>query len=114
MMQKLFLVLTFAASVSATTSALRSTPRDPALEPAESYKIGVNDLLAIDLHDLTGPGTQTIKTTRVTERGMINLPMIGSFKAQGPTVAELEAAIQKAYRDAKIVANAQVKANVVE
>jgi protein involved in polysaccharide export with SLBB domain len=110
-------VFTFAAALylPALAPAMQAlAPANSRLQAPDDNTIRVNDLLTIELHDLLGPGLQTVKTTRVTESGMISLPMIGKLKAQGLKLAELEAAIQKAYRDAKVAANVQVKVTIGE
>jgi protein involved in polysaccharide export with SLBB domain len=78
------------------------------------YVVSKNDMLSIEISDLGGPGTQTVKTSRVTESGMISLPFVGQIKAEGLTEYELEQAIVKAYKDAGILQRAQVSVVVPE
>lgn len=64
--------------------------------------------------DLTGPGQQTAKNTRVSESGNINLPFIGPVHAEGLTEAQLQEAITRTYRDQNIIQKAQVSVTVIE
>lgn len=85
------------------------------LEPGTSdYAIGRNDLVSISVTDLVAPNVETVRTNRVSESGMISMPLIGQVKAAGLTEAELEKAISKAYREANIIQNAQVSVSVAE
>jgi protein involved in polysaccharide export with SLBB domain len=72
------------------------------------YVIGRNDLLSISITDVVGPGVETIKSVRVSESGNVSLPLIGQFRAEGLTEAQLETEIQRAYRDANLMPNTQV------
>lgn len=81
---------------------------------ASDYVISKNDQLSVEISDLNGPGTQTVKTTRVSESGNISLPYVGQIKGEGLTEYELEQAIIKAYKDAKIIERAQVSVAVNE
>ncbi|HEX8913302.1 MAG TPA: polysaccharide biosynthesis/export family protein, partial [Humisphaera sp.] len=82
---------------------------------AKDYRISKNDLLSVEISDLSGPGTLTVKTTRVSESGMISLPYLPKqLQAEGQTEFALEQAIVTAYHDARIVDKAQVSVNVQE
>jgi protein involved in polysaccharide export with SLBB domain len=77
--------------------------------------ISKNDLLTIEISDLTGPGTQTVKTTRVTESGNISLPYLSSpIHAEGLTETQLEQTIVDRYRTENIIQKAQVSVIVTE
>ena len=78
------------------------------------YAIGRNDLISISITDLVAPNVETVRTSRVSESGMISLPLIGQVKAAGLTEADLEKSIGKAYRDANLIQNAQVAVSVTE
>jgi protein involved in polysaccharide export with SLBB domain len=79
---------------------------------AEDYVVGRNDLLAISITDLVAPGVETVKSARVSESGNISLPLIGQIRAEALTEAQLEAEIQRAYREANLMPNAQVSVTV--
>lgn len=94
-----------------TASEVR--PED--LVPSDKdYAIGRNDLISIAITDLVAPNVETVRTSRVSESGMISLPLVGQVKAVGLTEADLEKAISKAYRDANLIQNAQVSVSVAE
>lgn len=58
---------------------------------ADDYKVGPEDLLEIDVFQVS-----ELKTSeRVSAKGHIRLPLIGDFKASGLTVSELETLIAK-------------------
>jgi protein involved in polysaccharide export with SLBB domain len=80
----------------------------------QDYVIGRNDLLSISITEVAGPGVESVKTTRVSESGMVSLPLIGSIKAAGQTEADLEKAIAQAYKDKNLIQNAQVSVTVLE
>jgi len=78
------------------------------------YVIGRNDLLSISISEVAGQGVETVKTTRVSESGMVSLPLIGTVKASGQTEAELEKLIAQTYKDKNIIQSAQVAVTVIE
>ncbi|HXE52194.1 MAG TPA: M56 family metallopeptidase [Tepidisphaeraceae bacterium] len=83
--------------------------------PPKDYRISPNDLLSITLSDLSGPNSETVKQQRVTEQGKISLPYLDKpIPAAGLTEFDLEQGIVKAYRDAGLMAHAQVSVTVVE
>lgn len=85
------------------------------LQPSTNdYAIGRNDLISVSITDLVAPNVETLRTTRVSETGMITLPLVEPIKAAGRTEAQLEKAIVKAYKDANIIQNAQVSVSVTE
>lgn len=89
------------------------TPED--LVPNDKdYRISPNDLINVTVSDLLGPGVETPRQVRVTESGNITLPSIGEVPAAGKTESELEQSIMQAYRDAKLIENAQVSVEVIE
>jgi protein involved in polysaccharide export with SLBB domain len=90
-------------------------PEDLVPGKPTDYRISPNDLLAITLTDLNGPNTETIKQARVTESGNISLPFLkDAIQAAGNTEIELERAIVKAYRDARLIQNASVSVTIIE
>ena len=79
------------------------------------YRISSNDLIQIQISDLTGPNTETVKQSRVTESGNISLPVLkDSIHAIGLSEIQLEGAIVKAYKDAQLIERATVSVTVVE
>lgn len=81
---------------------------------ATDYTIGRSDLLQISITDLVAPGVETIKASRVSESGNVSMPLIGQVACEGLTEAQLETKIAQAYKDAQIIANAQVSVQVLE
>jgi len=53
----------------------------------DQYRIGIDDILSISFWQEEGADLNTV--VRVTEDGMITLPVIGNIKADGYTTAEL-------------------------
>lgn len=95
------------------TEATDPTPAD--MVPSDKdYRIAPNDMLNITVSDLLGPGVETPRQERVTESGNVTLPSIGQVPAAGKTESQLEQDIVQAYRDAKLIENAQVTVEVVE
>jgi polysaccharide biosynthesis/export protein len=78
------------------------------------YLIGKNDLLTVSITDLMGPGVETVKSVRVSESGNVSLPLVGQVRAQGMTEQQLETEIQRAYREANLIPNAQVSVSVAQ
>ena len=62
-----------------------------------SATIGNFDLLRLAVWELEGPGTQTVRVTRVGGDGSIGLPMLGKLKVAGLTEAEAERAVIDQY-----------------
>lgn len=79
------------------------------------YRVSPDDLLAIQISDINGPGTQELKQVRVTESGNISLPLLDrQIHAAGMTEFELENAIVEAYRSANLVLHATVSVTTLE
>lgn len=71
--------------------------------------IRAGDVLTIGLADLSGPGLETTKTTRVNRDGFVHLPLLQHpVRVGGMTDADAERAISLAYRNGNIVENAAV------
>ncbi len=82
---------------------------------ATDYVIGPNDLLAVSIFDLAGGGVETVRQSRVSETGLLSLPMLGDpIKASGVTEQELQKAIAQKYKDAELLQNARVSVTVIE
>jgi len=85
------------------------------IEPTGSdYTIGRNDLINVAITDLVAPNVETTRQMRVSESGMISLPLVGQVQAQGLTEAQLEKQIAAAYRQANLIQSAQVSVSVIE
>jgi len=92
---------------------------DPTAEDLKAYtgdyRISPNDLIQIQISDLTGPNTETVKQSRVTESGNISLPVLkDSIHAAGLSEIQLERAIVAAYKNAQLIENATVSVTVIE
>lgn len=82
---------------------------------ARDYVIGPGDLLNVSVSDLTLVGQDTVRTLRVSDSGLLNLPLLDKeVNATGVTEVELQRIIRKAYADASLVTNAQVQVTVIE
>jgi protein involved in polysaccharide export with SLBB domain len=89
------------------------SPDDLKVEPGD-YHIGKDDLLSVTITNLNGEGQETLKTVRLTDTGMINLPFIDPFKAEGLTEHQLEDVIADRYKSALLVKDTQVSVTVAE
>lgn len=85
------------------------------LEPvAGDYVVGRNDVIGISISDLVAPNVESFVQKRVSESGKISMPMVGQIQAAGLSEAQLESAIQQAYRDAGLIQQATVSVTVIE
>ena len=80
-------------SVSMEADELRIViiPPQKRSEAADSYRIGANDVLTVDVFGHEDLG----KTLKVSPRGSINFPLIGTVSAEGQTVDDLAAEIKE-------------------
>jgi len=76
--------------------------------PAADYRIGPEDMLQITLYNIPGDTTATPRTiaVRVSQTGMINLPLLGELSVTGSTVSGLEEKLRQLYD--KYIYNPQV------
>lgn len=82
---------------------------------AADYVIGRNDLLSVSIFDLTAGGVESVRTVRVSETGLLSLPMLPEpMKAAGLTEPQLQKAIAQKYKEADLLQNARVSVQVVE
>lgn len=81
---------------------------------SQDYVIGAGDVLNVSVADLSGPGADAARTYRVTDSGMLNMPLVDEVKAIDLTEAQLQKAIKKVYKDAGILSDANVTVTVVE
>ena len=82
--------------------------KGPDTETEKNPVIKVDDRLEVTVYDLQGPGIKTVVKQTVDKKGEIKLPYVNQVTAKGLTCDKLEAAIKKAYRDANLIADAQV------
>ncbi|HSZ56552.1 MAG TPA: polysaccharide biosynthesis/export family protein [Tepidisphaeraceae bacterium] len=95
-------------------NASEPTPEDLKVVSTD-YRISPNDMLTIQLSDLSGPNTETLRQTRVSESGNISLPYLTEpIRAAGLTEIELERAVVDAYRRAQLIEHANVSVTVTE
>jgi polysaccharide export outer membrane protein len=66
---------------------------NPLQAQGTAYRIGPRDVLTLTIH--AGGEKQQVTNLTVSSQGMINVPFIGSVKAEGMTVSQLEDLIAK-------------------
>ena len=82
---------------------------------ATDYSIGPNDLVSVSIFDLLQRDVESIRTARVSQTGLLQLPMLPQpVKAGGLTEAQLQRTIADAYRQAGLMEQAQVTVTVVD
>jgi polysaccharide export outer membrane protein len=99
---KLILVLTICFPVSSAVAVERS-------EETHNYRIGVGDLLQVEVYD----EPDLTKEVRVLTDGSISFPLLGALKASGLTVSELEQEVTERLAE-KYLVNPQVTVFVME
>ena len=70
----------------------------------EDYRVGPNDLISVGIADLVGPGVETVKSVRISDTGIISLPLIGTINGERRTVrchveGETRRLVTKAHQD---------------
>jgi polysaccharide export outer membrane protein len=82
--------------------------------PSADYRIGPEDMLQITLYNVPGDAIATPRTTavRVSQTGLINLPVLGEVLVTGTTVSGLEEKLRQLYD--KYIYNPQVGILVTE
>ncbi len=65
--------------------------------------IVAGDVIRLSVNDLFGPGVERVRHLHVSPDGHISLPLLGQTKVAGMTEAQAEAAVAKAYVDAKMM-----------
>jgi polysaccharide export outer membrane protein len=93
-----------AASLHAQTPAASTTNQRKTL----IYRIATNDSIRIGVFQ--EPDLDIIG--RVDMKGTINLPLLGSVKVVGLSIAEAQATVETAYRDGRYLRNPQVTITV--
>jgi len=78
------------------------------LSPSADYRIGPEDMLQITLYNVPGDAGATPRTNavRVSQTGLINLPLLGDVSVTGSTVSGLEVKLRQLYD--KYIYNPQV------
>ena len=80
-----------AANPDAAAVSRAVTPfLDAAAPGAKSYRVGPQDVLDITVFMVP----ELTKSVQVSERGLINLPLVGDVRAAGSTAAEIERELQ--------------------
>ena len=103
-----------AESTAAINSALATVAMNASL-PSSDYRIGPEDLLKITLFniaDASATVTPRIVDVRVSQQGLISLPLLGDIKVAGSTPSGLERDLQKYYD--KYIHSPQVGVMVAE
>jgi protein involved in polysaccharide export with SLBB domain len=89
-------------------------PADLKVIPTD-YVIGPTDLVTVSIFDLVNQGVETMRSSRVTNTGMLSLPMLSEpVVAAGLTEAQLQKTIAQKYKEASLLPNAQVAVTVNE
>jgi len=70
--------------------------------------IARGDIVRVGISELAGPGVATTLILKVDENGQIAMPLGGDVKIDGLTETRAAQAIAKAYRDQRLIQNAQV------
>lgn len=82
---------------------------------ANDYIIGRNDLVTTSVFDLISQGVESVRQNRVSESGLLTLPLLNEpIPAGGLTEMELQRIISKRYEEAGLIKNAQVAVTVTE
>jgi polysaccharide biosynthesis/export protein len=102
------------SATSVINSALATVAMNTSL-PSADYRIGPEDLLKITLFNITDAGAGVTPRTvdvRVSQQGLISLPLLGDIKVAGLTPSGLERDLQKYYD--KYIHSPQVGVMVAE
>jgi len=78
----------------------------------DDYRIGVDDLVQVEVSDLSGPGASTCKRVVVNERGNIKFPFIGFVHAAGLTAYDLERELTAKMNELATLSRVQLSATV--
>ncbi len=81
---------------------------DDLVPTAEEYRLVPGDAVNIFIFELRVRGQESAQQAVVDNRGMVNLPVIGWFKAQGLTARELEDVVKDILADRDIIHDAEV------
>jgi protein involved in polysaccharide export with SLBB domain len=105
------IALLIVSKIEAADASAASQPADGAkVQPVEQKSAVIpDDLLKVTISDLIAPGIETRKEVRVDPAGKISLPLVGRIGVKDLSLPEAQRAVQKAYRDANLLQNAQVE-----
>jgi len=95
-----------AASATQPSPAIPDTikPEDLEADKPADYRVAASDLLKVDMHNLTGPGSSTQITQRVTETGNIHPPHLAApVHVAGLTEIGIRDLLVKEYHDQHII-----------
>lgn len=99
----------FLTCLSLSPLALRAAEESSRQKSSENYRIGVGDLLQIEVYD----EDDLKKEVRVLTDGMVSFPLLGAIRAGGLTVSDLEKEITEGLAE-KFLVNPQVTVFVKE
>lgn len=102
-------LLVLLISLAIFSGPLKAADVTSSASHSQSYRVGVGDLLQVEVYD----ESDLTKEVRVLTDGFISFPLIGSVKAQGLTVGELEKQIKDKLAE-KYLVNPQVTVFVRE
>src|SRR4051812_42637258 len=108
MKKSVFLTLLFAFTFAFTSTRLAAETPAPA-EVFQSYKVGIGDLLRVEVYD----EEDLTREVRVLTDGTLSLPLIGTIHAAGLTISELESTVTRLLAE-KYLVNPQVTVFVKE
>jgi protein involved in polysaccharide export with SLBB domain len=104
-------VLLLLASVASTRAQRHNL--DTAASRPNDRPIKIGDKLLIWILDLNGEGTgDTLLVPTVDKNGNIRIPYIDPLAAENNTPSQMEQIIAAAYRDAKVLRDAQVSVSI--
>jgi len=70
--------------------------------------IGSDDLIDVAIDDIAAPGVTTVFHERVDSTGTIHLPILGTMTVKGNKISDLQARVEKALIDKKLMAKPKV------
>jgi protein involved in polysaccharide export with SLBB domain len=73
-------------------------PEDLIPSAPGDYRVQPGDVLEVTVHDLVGPGVETVKVFRVSGLGTISLPLLGQIHVAGLTEEEINQVVREAFR----------------
>jgi len=88
--------------------------RPPRRGADDDHRIRRGELLRVVLYDVAGPDTETSRDCRVDDEGNITLPLVKPVRAAGRTIVDVEKAIQRAYRDEKLIEEVALRVELVK
>ncbi len=80
----------------------------------EDYRLGPEDVIEVNIFEWELSGTTKTVPVRISQTGMISLPMVGELQASGKTVWELKKEIEDRLREGGYIRRPQVSIIVSE